>query len=221
MRGVSQLLFDYIISFETTNTCLFEVARSLARLGPTCVVLYDTGARTTMVKKVTFKICVVGPKTCGKTLLCKLLAEQVCHNIEYQPTAGLRIQELELMHKGRNFQVQLWDCSGDPTYEKYFNVLAKNTNGVLLVHNACKDQESELEVFYRLFAQPNKLAMSQVAIIGTTLGDSKATVPLQRKLKSLDHFQMDLSSLLGNENSGRAMSLLKPKLDSMFDTMLG
>ena len=166
------------------------------------------------------KICVVGPKSSGKTLICKLLAEQVFHSMEYQPTAGLRIQELELAHKGRNVQVQLWDFSGDPTYEKYFPVLSKNAKGVLLVHNACKDHESDLEVFYRLFAQPNKLMMSQVAIVGTTMGNDASTVPLKKKLKSLDYFKADLSTLVRKENSGRVLSLLKPKLESMLDAAL-
>ncbi len=187
-----------------------------------------------MVKNVGFKLCVVGPKNTGKTLLCKLLAEQVCHHsAEYQPTAGLRIQELELGYKGRNFKVQLWDCSGDPTYEKYFPVLSKDCNGVLFVHNACKDQEQDLEIFYRIFAQPNKLTLSQVAIVGTTLSGAGAgagegageggqqVVPLKRKLKSLDHFQVDLGRLTGPENNGRALALLRPKLESMFDFVLG
>ena len=105
----------------------------------------------------TLKVCVVGPKGSGKTVLCKLLAEQVLSaqaSREYQPTAGLRIQELELEHKGRQRQVQLWDLSGDPSYEKYFAMLAEGTTGVLLVHNAQKDQESDLEVFYRVSPSP-------------------------------------------------------------------
>ena len=169
------------------------------------------------------KICVVGPKNCGKTILCKLLAEQVFHTTEYQPTAGLRIQEVELPRKnGKTVQLQLWDCSGDPTYEKYFPVMSESANGVLLVHNACKDQESDLEVFYRIFAQPNKLMMSQVAIIGTTMSDTQQTVPLKKKLKSLDHFQVNLSRLVseGGANNGQALSLLKPKLDSMVEAVM-
>ena len=89
-----------------------------------------------------------------------------------------------------------------------------------------------LEIFYRIFAQPNKLTLSQVAIVGTTLSPtgageggasseaSEAVVPLKRKLKSLDHFQVDLGRLTGKENNGRALALLRPKLESMFDFVL-
>ena len=180
----------------------------------------------------TLKVCVVGPKGSGKTVLCKLLAEQVLSaqaSREYQPTAGLRIQELELEHKGRQRQVQLWDLSGDPSYEKYFAMLAEGTTGVLLVHNAQKDQESDLEVFYRVFAQPNKLTMAQVATIGTTFTGAEgedptggaAVVPLKRKLKTLDHFQVDLGQLVGKENTGNAMHVLRPKFETMMDAAFG
>ena len=170
------------------------------------------------------KVCVVGPKSSGKTLLCKLLAEQVLSassSREYQPTAGVRVQELEFTHKGMARQVQLWDCSGDPTYEKYFQVFSKGTKGVFLVHNAAKDQESDLEVFYRIFAQPNKLTMAQVCTIGTMVGSEEAAVPLKRKLKSLDHFQVDLQGLVGKENAGSAMAILGPKFETMVDAVYG
>ncbi|UPR03459.1 intraflagellar transport protein 22 [Chloropicon primus] len=174
------------------------------------------------------KVCVVGHKGSGKTVLCKLLAEQVfsaSSSREYQPTAGLRVQEFDFLHKGVQRQVQLWDCSGDPTYEKYFRVMAKGTQGVLLVHNASKDQEADLEVFYRIFAQPNKLTMAQVATIGTTFtggnGQQQQAVPLQRKLKTLDHFQVDLGQLVGKQNTGKAMALLRPKFETIVDTVFG
>ena len=41
------------------------------------------------------KICVVGPREGGKTLLCKLLAGTLPeHDRGYHPTKGLRIQEV-------------------------------------------------------------------------------------------------------------------------------
>ena len=88
------------------------------------------------------------------------------------------------------------------------------------VGNACKEHEADLEVFYRLFAQPNKLMMSQVAVVGTTMNNNATKVPLKKKLKSLDYYDADLVTLVRKENRGRALALIKPKLDSIVEAAL-
>ncbi len=166
------------------------------------------------------KIAVVGPKNSGKTLLCKLLAEQVCSDVEGQsPTAGLRIQELDhyLASAGKTVSVQLWDCSGDLSYAKYFPLLARGTQGLILVYDANHDQEAELETFYRTFAQPNKLTMSQVLIVSTSCNDIFDEVHLRGKMNALTQVHVNLSHLVGKENSGKAFALLKQQLDVLFE----
>jgi len=168
------------------------------------------------------KICVAGPKCSGKTFLCKLLAEQVCAIDEYQPTAGVRVQELDYSVEGRSMQLQLWDCSGDLNYAKYSPVLCKDANGVVLVYDASKreEQEQEVENFYRLFAQPNGLAISQVLVVSVSKEENGEEVSLQGRLKALPRAHLNLSPPDGKGNYREVSASLLPRLDKLLKATL-
>jgi hypothetical protein len=67
------------------------------------------------------KIVFAGPKGTGKTLISNYIAGQGDKLISetYEPTAGVRILELELRLSGisETFNVELWDASGDHKYD--------------------------------------------------------------------------------------------------------
>ena len=77
-----------------------------------------------------FKIVVAGPKATGKTIISNHLAgvssnsnsEQLLVTNKYDPTAGVRILEIELKLSGLTYSedcsIEIWDSSGDT---KYFN----------------------------------------------------------------------------------------------------
>lgn len=117
--------------------------------------------------ETSLKICVVGPAKAGKTLLCRTLAEQPLTLGEYQPTAGVRIQEFSRQIGVDKAKVQFWDCSGSMQYQAYWQVLGKDIDGVILVIDAqVPEQEKELEQFYMNFAQPYSLKISQCLVLG-------------------------------------------------------
>lgn len=66
------------------------------------------------------KICVVGPKGCGKSVIANFLAGQAGGLVEgaYTPTAGVRILEYEasVPRTSQPVNVELWDASGDHAY---------------------------------------------------------------------------------------------------------
>eukprot|EP00775_Hariotina_reticulata_P013368 gene13368-13495_t len=110
----------------------------------------------------------------GKSLLCKLLAEQTLPS-EYTSTVAVRVQELSRQIGQEHVKVQLWDVAGNHQYQQYWELLAKDVDGVLLVTNpGHPEQERELEAFYLKFAQPNSLTMKQCMVVGITVAEGTA-----------------------------------------------
>lgn len=118
----------------------------------------------------TVKLCVVGPKGCGKTTACKLLAES-SPDTTYDPTAGVRVQELERELDGVPVSVQLWDCSGDfAAYEACFPAMRLGMDGLVLVHDAddeAAERTAELERWRDAFAGAEpRLRPEQCVLLG-------------------------------------------------------
>lgn len=134
------------------------------------------------------KICVVGPAESGKTLLCKLLAETDVS--EYEPTVGVRIQEIDRRIGMQTVGVQLWDCSGDFKYQACIPALSLGIDGLVIVYNPEMDGlEPELEKWFQVFSQQgdNKLSSAQCLVIGlqTSGTPGRPRAPIQGKLKRL------------------------------------
>ena len=66
------------------------------------------------------KICVVGPKGCGKSAISNFLSGQASGLVQapYVPTAGVRILEYEanIPRESNPVNVEIWDASGDHSY---------------------------------------------------------------------------------------------------------
>jgi Rab-like protein 5 len=94
------------------------------------------------------KIAIVGPQRVGKTVLANSIAEYstVVPN-EYRPTVGVRILECEkeytddqiksiqiLKNSNTNkVKIQLWDCSGDKRYDRFWPAIQQDLKGVIIV----------------------------------------------------------------------------------------
>jgi len=159
------------------------------------------------------KLCVLGASRAGKTLLCRALAGQSWSSADYQPTAALRIQEIGKSIGSDLVKVQLWDLSGSNSYQQYWELMAKDTDGVILVIDPSHpEQEKELEHFYVNFAQPNVLTLKQCMVVAVNShGSSSAQwAGLRGKLSKLPSGQVDLSK--GPDGGARAMHDLFEKV---------
>ena len=128
----------------------------------------------------TVKICVVGPQEGGKTLLCKLLAEQLPADRGYYPTKGLRIQEVERIGPGGiAVNVQLRDCSGDfGAYSQCFPAMALDMDGLIVVYDPDEEgKEPELERWHEAFSTVGdaRLAPSQCLVARRSAGTLQVT----------------------------------------------
>lgn len=163
----------------------------------------------------TLKICVVGPPKIGKTLLCRVLAEQPLFANEYHPTAGVRIQEISRTVGVDRVKIQLWDCSGNSQYQGFWNVLAKDLDGILLVLDSSKpEQEKDLEQFYMSFAQPNDLTTKQCMVMAVqvvkegTYGGLSGWSGLQGKMSKLQQGFATINPAAPNSGAVDANGLL-------------
>lgn len=176
------------------------------------------------------KICVVGPSKTGKTLLCRSLAEQPLFQNEYHPTSGVRIQEISRTVGVDRVKVQLWDCSGNPQFQSYWNILAKDLDGILLVLDSSKpDQEKDLENFYMAFAQPNDLTTKQCMVLAVQVikegayGALGGWSGLQGKLNKLQQGYVSINPVSPNpgvmETNGHLDRLLQGCLQQKKDML--
>lgn len=91
-----------------------------------------------------FKVVVAGPKGTGKTIISNLLggigssgnnanAEPILATNKYEPTAGVRILEIEQKLSGLTYSedcnIEIWDSSGDHKYIAYLLIFI---SGIIL-----------------------------------------------------------------------------------------
>lgn len=115
------------------------------------------------------KILVIGPSRVGKSYLSNYLGDATeSSGGLYHPTQGVRILEFESKgvdpDTGKPFRadVELWDCSGDHSFESCWPVFWRDATGVLLVYNPDQpEQLKELERWYMSFVSRQKLQDSQ------------------------------------------------------------
>ncbi|CAN0367173.1 unnamed protein product, partial [Discosporangium mesarthrocarpum] len=117
------------------------------------------------------KIVVCGPTRGGKTSIANFIAghtEQLGNaDQKYDPTIGARILECEKQPgiAGAKVPVELWDVSGDQTFESCWPAVLKDVDGVILVYNPeIPSHETEIGIWYQHFAE------------GTGMGDKQCQV---------------------------------------------
>ena len=121
----------------------------------------------------TMKVAFIGPKESGKTLL----ANHFCHeerSKQYDPTVGVRIvrtsRELHVVESDgseqtKSVKVEIWDCSGDQSYEGCWPAIMHQLDAICVVFSpTSKAQANEVKVWCDWFAKRAKLEEGQVAI---------------------------------------------------------
>ncbi|XP_068223177.1 intraflagellar transport protein 22 homolog [Palaemon carinicauda] len=117
------------------------------------------------------KIVIVGPPECGKTMLANFLSEAAeIGSGEYRPTKGCRIIEFEIPNvsvKGMTTkaEVELWDVSGDRSYENCWPAIQKGLNGVIFVYNPGRDEHAQaLDSLHSHFAEQQGVRETQCIV---------------------------------------------------------
>ncbi|CAF1301440.1 unnamed protein product [Adineta steineri] len=108
------------------------------------------------------KIAVVGPLASGKSSFINFATETRESLTEsYIPTVPVRIIEYEVPSstrgKSQNYNVQIYDCSGDSKFEHTWAAMSYKLNGTVFVYNPeDKKQAEELNLWYNNFVEkPN------------------------------------------------------------------
>ncbi len=115
------------------------------------------------------KVIVIGPKQTGKSCISNYLSGQSDKLVadKYEPTAGVRILEFDIRISSSTtpLNIELWDSSGDHTYETCWKAIMQDTDGVILIYNPdAPGQEQQLSDWYEYFVKRNGLKDSQCII---------------------------------------------------------
>ena len=95
------------------------------------------------------KIVVIGPQRSGKSTVSNILGDlQDGPSTIYRPTMGCRIVDFERdPPPGVNFgklNIELWDVSGDTSYEKCWAPIQKDVHGVIFVYDPKMDNAEQI-----------------------------------------------------------------------------
>ena len=156
------------------------------------------------------KVLVMGPKRCGKTRIANFLAkhDEAPNFAAYTPTKGTRILEFEeSVQTGKRSVTaacELWDCSGDRQYEGCWPAILRDVHGVVLVYDpTIKEQEKDIEMWYKSYTARLGLKESQVLVFAHTASAPGGRSTYQAP-RALDKFKF-LNTTLDNEDVSRAM----------------
>ena len=126
------------------------------------------------------KFVVAGPKGSGKTTISNFIAAHTdklsCD--KYEPTSGVRILEFEsrISSSSNPINIELWDASGDHTYESCWRAVMNESDGVILVYNPdAPSQDQQMSDWYEYFVKKNGLRDSQCMIFAHKSGQSNST----------------------------------------------
>jgi len=150
----------------------------------------------------------------------------------YKPTKGCRILEFEedvrfelsplsyasptltfsgalcLLHsaggRSMNLSVEMWDCSGDKQYKECWPAILRDVHGVILVYDpTIKEQEKDIELWYKTYTSRLGLSDSQVILFAhqAQAGNVRSTYQAPR---ALDRFTF-LNTTLDHDDTTSAM----------------
>ncbi|KAJ9453308.1 hypothetical protein DIPPA_03049 [Diplonema papillatum] len=108
------------------------------------------------------KILLLGPKKVGKTCLANYLSGfKDTPAAQYKETVAVRVIDFEpegsnALGRRNRVVVELWDVSGNHSYQPCWAACAQGAHGLIFVFNIeQKQQLSELEYWYKMFNTPN------------------------------------------------------------------
>ena len=164
---------------------------------PPQLLLAPTPESTAMA----YKVVVCGPKGSGKSTIANFLAghsEKLAVD-KYDPTAGVRILEVSfapphtrptlrltavarmqfetrIASSQKPVGVELWDASGDSSYDSCWKAIMSDADGVVLVYNPdAPSQDQQLTDWYEYFVKRNGLLDTQCVIFAHRGSPSAST----------------------------------------------
>ncbi|XP_037774441.1 intraflagellar transport protein 22 homolog [Penaeus monodon] len=153
------------------------------------------------------KIVMVGPPECGKTTLTNFLSEAgEVGSGEYRPTKGCRILEFEVPNVTYNntaasVEVELWDVSGDRTYETCWPVIQQGAQGIIFVYSPGREEHARvLDNLYTHFAEQQAVSEAQCVVFchykpGARGKGAKLSTPFNKISKIDTHLDDDSGSV--------------------------
>lgn len=138
------------------------------------------------------KILIIGPSQSGKSNIANFLSgTRETPTSTYKETRPLRIFEVFLEGlsiggqrrpgRGSRATVELWDVGGNTKFQTCWPAIAKDAHGIIFVFNpAVKNQEKELELWYKSFAVPAQVQDEHCLIFAhrsQPSDDSNASIP--------------------------------------------
>lgn len=131
------------------------------------------------------KFVVAGPKGSGKTIISNYISGHSDalsnENKKYEPTSGVRILEFETRVSNSNnpLNIEIWDTSGDHSFESCWRAIMNEADGVILVYNPdIVSQDQQMSDWYEYFVKRNGLKDSQCLIFAhksSTTGANSAS----------------------------------------------
>lgn len=108
----------------------------------------------------------------GKTVLANFISDSTENPIteQYRPTHVVRILEFESPNLNVNNRfakadVELWDASGNHSFESSWPAIARDAHGVVFVFDPERERDArELEVFYSEFVQKRGVSDAQCVV---------------------------------------------------------
>lgn len=124
------------------------------------------------------KIVVTGPCKSGKSVLSNFLGDQMdTSQHAYRPTSGVRILEFESAisagHIQANIEIELWDCSGNESFESCWTALAAKADGVILVYDPLSQNASSVKPFYEYFVKNQSIKDAHCAVFANCVNQNK------------------------------------------------
>ncbi|GMH33593.1 hypothetical protein BSKO_01427 [Bryopsis sp. KO-2023] len=99
----------------------------------------------------------------------------------------------------------MWDCGGSSKYKPYWNSMASDLDGLIIVYDQHESSERDIEKFYTRFAQANNLSKRQCLVASLTIDGAGGYSPgLQGKLKALNHCQINVQTQDGQASAQEA-----------------
>jgi intraflagellar transport protein 22 len=121
------------------------------------------------------------PFPTGKTIISNFLAGQggddALLSSRYDATAGVRILEFDAPGRNsENVNIELWDASGDHSYETCWKAIMVDSDGVILVYNPDKPgQDQQLNDWFEFFVKKNGLKDEQCMILAHRSNQNEAS----------------------------------------------
>ena len=116
-------------------------------------------------------------------------------NVKYNPTVGVRIVEFDYKSEA----IEIWDSSGDHSYESCWAAIMNDADAVLLVYNPeAAGQDQQLGDWYEYFVKRNGLRDEQCLIFAHRQTQNSESRFRPRKLEHNRCILFNLNNVLIN-----------------------